>query len=202
VVDCSCDEGFELAVLEELPGRLEIRACMKCGALGLAEAIVEEPQPYDVQFIGYEPIALSVAVAAWVGAWPRLTSIDGERVLVGSNLRVADRAGLQATIGAQQRGWNRARLIELGVPEAPPPQDLPPVLSGFAEIWHGLSLNDATPIEELLEAATRFNGPNRLAREVLSRRGDLAALSAQWRASREDELRSWGRYLAKEFQLG
>ena len=201
MVDCGCDEGLELAVLEELPGRMEMRACMKCGALGLSEAIVEEPQPYDVQFIGYEPVVLSGAVAAWVGAWPRLTSLDGERVLVGSNVKVVDRAGLQAMIDAQERGWNRARLMELGVPEGPPPADLPLALRGFAEIWNGLSLNDETPLEELLEAAMRFNGPNRLAREVLSRRNDLAALSAQWRASREDQLRSWGRYLAKEFRL-
>lgn len=201
VVDCGCDEGLELAVLEELPGRVEMRACMKCGALGLSEAIVEEPQPYDVQFIGYEPVVLSGAVAAWVGAWPRLTSVDGERVLVGREVRVLDRAGLQAMIGMQERGWNRERLMALSVPESAPPAELPSVLSGFAEIWRGLSLTDATPIEELMRAATRINGPNRLAREVLSRREDLVTLSAQWRASREDELRSWGRYLAKEFRL-
>ncbi len=188
-------------MLEELPGRVEMRACMKCGALGLSEAIVEEPQPYDVQFIGYEPVVLSGAVAAWVGAWPRLTSVDGERVLVGREVRVLDRAGLQAMIGMQERGWNRERLMALSVPESAPPAELPSVLSGFAEIWRGLSLTDATPIEELMRAATRINGPNRLAREVLSRREDLVTLSAQWRASREDELRSWGRYLAKEFRL-
>ena len=155
VVDCGCDEGLELAVLEELPGRVEMRACMKCGALGLAEAIVEEPQPYDVQFIGYEPVLLRKEVAAWVSAWPRLTSVDGERVLVGSDVRVADRAGLQAMIGAQERGWNRGRLMALGVPEGAPPAELPSVLSGFGEIWRGLSLDDATPIGELIEAAMR-----------------------------------------------
>lgn len=200
-MDCGCDEGLELAVLEELPGRLEMRACMKCGALGLSEAIVEEPEPHDVQFIGYEPIEISKAVAAWVGGWPRLTSLDRERVLVGRDVRVVDREGLQAMIGAQERGWNRTRLIELGVPDGPPPAELPAALSGFAEIWRGLSLNDATPIEELMGEAMRGGGPNRLAREVLSRRGDLAALSTQWRASREDKFRNWGRYLAKEFRL-
>jgi hypothetical protein len=112
-----------------------------------------------------------------------------------------DRAGLQALVGAQERGWNRARLMELGVPEGPPPAELPLALRGFGEIWRGLSLNDATPVEELMREAMRVGGPNRLAREVLSRRGDLVALSAQWRASRADELRSWGRYLAKEFRL-
>lgn len=175
---------------------------MKCGALGLAEAIVEEPQPYDVQFIGYEPVELTAEVQAWVGAWPRLTTVDGERVLVGSDVRVQDRAGLQAMIGTQERGWNRGRLLALGVPEGAPPALLPAALRGFAEIWRGLSLDDATPIERLMEEAMRVDGPNRLAREVLSRRGDLAVLSAQWRASREDQLRSWGRYLAKEFRLG
>jgi hypothetical protein len=199
VVDCGCDEGLELTVLEELPGRVEMRACMRCGALGLAEAIVEEPEPYDVQFIGFEPVLLSAAVTEWVGAWPRLTTLDGERVLVGAGARIQDRAGLQALVGAQERGWNRGRLMELGVPEGPPPAELPLALRGFGEIWRGLSLNDATPVEELMREAMRVGGPNRLAREVLSRRGDLAALSAQWRASREDGLRVWGRYLAKEF---
>ncbi len=178
---------------------MEMRACMKCGAVGLAEAIVEEPEPHDIQFIGYQPVSLSAGVAGWVGAWPRLTSIDGERVLVGARARVMDRAGLQAMIGVQERGWNRGRLIELGVPEGVPPTDLPLALRGFAEVWRGLSLNDETPLEELMREAMRVGGANGLAREVLSRRDDLAALSAQWRTSREDGLRVWGRYLAKEF---
>lgn len=186
-------------MLQELPGRMEMRACMKCGAVGLAEAIVEEPEPHDIQFIGYDPASLSAGVAEWVGAWPRLTSIDGERVLVGASERVMDRAGLQAMIGVQERGWNRGRLIELGVPEGVPPADLPLALRGFAEVWRGLSLNDETPLEELMCEAMRVGGANGLAREVLSRRDDLAALSAQWRTSREDGLRVWGRYLAKEF---
>jgi hypothetical protein len=174
---------------------------MGCGKLGLAEAIVVEPQPHDVQFIGYQPLTLDEGVAAWVAAWPRLTTIDGTKVLVGSGVRVADRAGLQKAIAGTPQGWTRARLVELGMPSEPPPATLPPILSGFAEIWHGLSLNDETPLEELMQAATRFNGPRLLAREVLARRSDLAARSAQWRASREDDLREWGRFLAKEFSL-
>ena len=69
---------------------------MKCGALGVAEAIVKEPEPYDVQFIGCEPVVLIGEIAPWLGAWPRMASVRcgylavvslAQSVVAGSGMR-------------------------------------------------------------------------------------------------------------------
>jgi hypothetical protein len=83
-----------------------------------------------------------------------------------------------------------------------PPASLPEDLYGFREIWHGLQLSDDTPVEELLDAATRFNGPNQLAAEILARRPDLEQWATAMISNFDEQMRKWGRYLAKKFNLG
>src|SRR4051794_7470218 len=72
-VDCACDRRLHRPVLRDPTGwNIRITACMKCGTLTLAEAMVEEPQPHDVRCVGNRILAMTAEVAAWVGAWPRL----------------------------------------------------------------------------------------------------------------------------------
>jgi len=144
---------------------------MSCGRLAFGEAMVNEPQPYDVQFLGYQRVALGEALEAWLGAWPRFVEVGGERVLLGAGERFLDWNAMQLAIGTAPRGWGRERLLATGVPEGHAPDGLPKVLRRFAEIWVALRWNDATPVAELKNAETRFQGPNHLAREEMTRRG-------------------------------
>lgn len=93
------------------------------------------------------------------------------------------------------------KLTALGIPSCEPPASLPEALAGFVEIWNGLQLNDETPTDELLDAATRFNGPNRLAEEVLARRRDLRELALRLMQDFSLKRRPYGHYLVKAFGL-
>lgn len=143
LVVCNCPAEFVLSILGPLPGNTEMAACMKCGRSDLGDAVVSEDHPHDVQFLGYRRCDLSAEARAWASAWPRYSVVDDTRIYLPATVR------FQAV--------------------AEPPASLPEQLAGFVEIWNGLQLNDQTPVDQLLDAATRFNGPNRLAASNNSR---------------------------------
>ena len=58
-VACDCPAGFVLDILDTLPGSVEMAACMKCGRTDLADPVVTEDHPHDVQFHGYRLYDLS-----------------------------------------------------------------------------------------------------------------------------------------------
>lgn len=192
---------MSLSVLRRLPGNFELRACMRCGEVGYGEAVVDEPRPHDVQFLGYERIALSPELLEWLSAWPRLADRGHEQVWIGARERFENRAALDLATGEAPALNDRARLVATGVPTGPPPPGLPKPLQAFERVWEGLRFVDETPIETLMEAALEWNGPRALAYEVLARRTDLLELASQWRYSREERLRQWGQYLVREFHL-
>ena len=204
-VDCSCPEGMLLAVLDTLPGNRQLLACVRCGRVELSDALVNEPHPSGVQFLGYEWIALSEAVRSWAGSWPRFALLSGQRVYLSAQKTFETEAELVAAIElaavAQISLMLREKLLQLGVPTACSPESLPEALSGFAEIWNALQWNDQTPIELVLAAANRFHGPHRLAREFLAELPDLAEQAGMLLEDSDEEVRSWGRYLVKEFAL-
>ncbi len=68
-------------------------------------------------------------------------------------------------------------------------------------MWNGLRLNDKTPLDELLDAAMRFNGPNELAKDVLKRRTDKHKLAVRLLSDTADKRREGGRYLVDTFHL-
>ena len=204
-VDCGCPDSFVLGVLDTLPGDIRMSVCMRCGKSDLADPIVSEDRPHDVQFHGYRLIELSSESRVWASAWPSFAEAENRRVYLAPYLRFETESELKAAVASaaldQRTAALRETLITLGVPQWPPPEDLPDELNGFAEIWHGLRLNDATPIDELLDAATRFNGPSRLATEILARRPDLELLAKSWIGDAVSDRRSWGYFLVRQFLL-
>ncbi len=204
-VDCSCPESMLLAVLDNLPGNQQLLACVRCGHVELSDALVNEPHPGDVQLLGYAWIEMSEAIRDWAGSWPRFAMIAEKRVYLSAQCLFETTAELSAAIEkaeADQSGLElRERLLPLGVPMAPSPESLPEALSGFSEIWDALQWDDQTPIEVVLAAANRFHGPRRLARNFLAGLPDLSARAAVLLQDSEEEARSWGRYLVKEFAL-
>ena len=194
-----------MAILDTLPGSVEMAACMRCGRTVLAFPIVTEDRPHDVQFHGYCQILLVNDARAWASAWPRFAILNDARVYLSASARFASLAELENALtgaaAAQECKTLREILLELGIPASGPPVSLPDQLDGFLEIWSGLQFDDATPLEELLEAATRFNGPHRLAREVLARRKDLQQQAMLLLWNQDDDKRRLGRYLVEEFRL-
>lgn len=179
-------------------------ACSKCGRTDLADPIVTEDQPHDVQFHGYRLLDLSDEARAWASAWARFVRIEQTRVYLPAAAGFKSVAERDAAVAAAQQQVGvplREKLIALGFPASPPPASLPEALQGFVEIWNGLQFNDATPIDELLDAATRFNGPHRLAADVLTRRPDLKQLAALLLWDPSEARRGHGRYLVQEFGL-
>ena len=204
-VNCDCPAEFVFGILDTLPGSVEMAGCTKCGRTDLADPVVTEDQPHDVQFHGYRLLDLSDDARAWASAWARFVRLEQTRVYLPADARFQSVAERDAAVAAalQQQGGVplREKLIALGVPAGPPPASLPEALHGFVEMWNGLQLNDATPIDELLDAATRFNGPNRLAADVLARRPDLKQLAALLLWDPDETRRKGGRYLVQEFCL-
>jgi hypothetical protein len=202
-VACQCPDGFVLDVLDTLPGNIRMRACIKCGRTDLADSIVTEDSPHDVQFHGYFMCELADDAKAWASAWPRYKIVDKRRVYLAGMARsetIAElEAALAAAAAAQRASPLRDTLLTLGVPENAPPASLPESLAGFVEIWNGLQFTDDTPVEALLDAATRFNGPHELAADVLARRTDLADLATIMLFDPDGERRTWGRYLVEQF---
>ena len=131
--------------------------------------------------------------------------MDHVRVYLPAAARFESTAELNAAVTAaaawQTGGALRQKLLSLGIPSGGPPGSLPEALAGFVEIWNGLRLSDKTPVDELLDAATRFNGPNRLAADVLRRRFDLHPLAVRLLADPQAKRREGGRYLVQEFHL-
>ncbi len=204
-VQCACPEEFVLRVLDTLPGYAEMSACVKCGRADLANALVSEPRPYDTRFHGYSFIDLTDAARTWAGAWPRYALVNYVPVYLPAASRFESVAELNAAVAAaleQQAGvtW-RETLLALGVPSSGPPASLPKELSGFTEIWNGLRLNDETPVDELLDGAMRFNGPNLLAKQVLARRTDLQELAVSLLSDASEKRRHGGHYLVEKFHL-
>jgi hypothetical protein len=205
LVVCNCPAEFVLSILGPLPGNTEMAACMKCGRSDLGDAMVSEDHPHDVQFLGYRRYDLSVEARAWASAWPRYSVVDDTRIYLPAMVRFQTVAELHAAVAAaaaQQTGTAlREKLLALGIPSSGPPASLPEQLAGFVEIWNGLQLNDQTPVDQLLDAATRFNGPNRLAADVLARRTDLQQLAVLLLWDPDEQRRYSGRYLVKQFGL-
>ena len=104
----------------------------------------------------------------------------------GKPLRIRRRTQRRGSgrVGAASRGHVAGTLLALGVPSSGPPASSPE-LSGFTEIWNGLRLNHETPVDELLEGAMKFNGPNLLAKQILGRRTDLPELAVAVGCQRE-----------------
>ena len=204
-VDCGCPAALTLKVLDTLPGPIRMVACMKCGRSELADPILTEDTPHDVQLHGFDLCEISEEVRTWASAWPRFIEVDKQWIYLSAAARFESEAELNAAVAAataEQRGATlRDTLMALGIPSAPPPASLPESLQGFVEIWQGLQLNDETPVEELLDAATRWNGPHQLAAEVLARRMDLSELAAYLLYDPILQKRLWGRYLCREFRL-
>ena len=204
-VQCECPEEFALKVLNTLPGYAEMAACVKCGRADLANALVSEPRPYDTHFHGYSFFDLTDAARTWAAAWPRYVSVNYVSVYLPAAARFESAAELNAAVaGAQVRQagltW-REILVAAGIPSSGPPASLPKELSGFTEIWNGLRLNDETPVDELLDGASRFNGPNRLAKEILGRRTDLQELAVMLLSDGVEKRRCGGHYLVETFRL-
>lgn len=202
---CGCPAAFLATVLDTLPGNIRMMACLRCGQSELADAIVTEDHPHDVQLQGFAIVELVSDARAWADAWPRYIVLNGRRVYLRASARFCSEADLNAAVEAaamrQQGADLRETLLSLGAPASHPPASLPEELYGFREIWHGLQLSAETPMEELLEAATRFNGPNQLAAEILARRPDLEVWAAAMITTFDEGRRKWGRYLAREFNL-
>ena len=194
-----------LTVLDTLPGNIRLFACMQCGRTDLAESIVTEDTPHDVQFHGYALCELAEDARAWASAWPRYKVVQEKRVYLSAAARFESDAALDAALAAAAEAQREATLSEtlraLGIPKSSPPASLPETLAGFVETWNGLQLGDDTPVEQVLDAATRFNGPHRLAAEVLARRTDLADLATIMLFDPDEQRRKWGRYLVEQFGL-
>jgi hypothetical protein len=204
-VPCACPDAFIATVLDTLPGPIRMLACLRCGQTELADPVIAEPHPHDVQLLGFDILPMTPPAREWASAWPRFIEQIRPRVYLGAEARFDTTAVLTAAIEAartqQQSMGLRDILVSLGIPPSEPPESLPDQLRGFREIWHGLQLNDATPVEELLDAATRWNGPNQLAADVLVRRNDLEQWGAAMIGNFDDGRRQWGRYLVKQFRL-
>ncbi len=204
-VTCDCPDAFLATVLDTLPGNIRMMACMRCGKSELADAIVTEDRPHDVQHHGFEIVELAPDARAWAAAWPRFVEQDNRRIYLAAKDRFECEADLASAIAlASERQYGadlRETLLSLGTPPDHPPASFPEDLSGFREMWHGLQLNDDTPIEELLDAATRWNGPHRLAADILARRPDLEVWACAMISNFDEQNRRQGRYLAKEFHL-
>lgn len=204
-VDCECPEEFVLDILDYLPGSVRMAGCTWCGRTDLANPIITEDRPHDVQFFGYQLVDLSAEVRTWASAWPRFIVVDERRVYLPAGARfesIDQRAAAIAGAAAQQAGLPlKKKLVALGIPPFAPPESMPASLSGFVEMWNGLQLNDATPLDELLDAAMRFNGPNRLAKDVLACRRDLQQLAWQLLWDSNEVRRAGGRLLVEEFHL-
>jgi hypothetical protein len=204
-VACDCPAAFVLSILDTLPGSIRMAACTKSGRTDLADPMIAEPRPHDVRFHGYDLLELAEDARAWASAWPRYAVVDNARIYLPASARFESAADLNATVAAaagQQSGATlREKLLALGIPSAGPPASLPDALAGFVQIWDGLQLNAETPVDELLDAATRFNGPNRLARDVLASRADLHELAVELLSDANPAPRKGGRYLVEEFQL-
>jgi len=198
---CQCPEAFHATILDTLPGNMRMTACLRCGATELADAIVDEPHPHDVQLLGFEIHDLTPEARAWASAWPRFIERNRPWIYVSAAERFETEAGLAAIATRQQDQGLRATLLSLGAPAEHPPESLPAELYGFREIWHGLQLNDDSPMEELLDAATRWNGPRQLAAEVLARRTDLEPWAAAMVSNFDERNRKWGRYMITQFHL-
>ncbi len=171
----------------------------------MADPVSSEDRPHDVQFHGYRLIELPDDARQWASAWPRYAVVNGSRVYLPAASRFASTAERNAALSeaaARQSGVPlRDTLLRLGIPDGNPPASLPRQLAGFAQIWDGLRLNDDTPVEELLDAARRFNGPNQLAAEVLARRSDLDQLAIRFLWDPNDKLRAGGRYMVAQVRL-
>jgi hypothetical protein len=204
-VQCECPEEFVLKTLQPLPGYAEMSACGKCGRADLANALVSEPRPYDTHFHGYSFFDISEAARAWASAWPRYVEVNYVWVYLPAASRFESAAELNAAVASaaeRQSGLAfREILLAAGIPSSGPPASLPKELNGFTEIWNGLRLNDETPAAELLDAATRFNGPHRLAKDVLTRRTDLQELAVTLLSDAVEKRRDGARYLVKTFRL-
>jgi hypothetical protein len=194
-----------MGILDYLPGSVEMAACMRCGRTDLANPAISEDRPHDVQFHGYTFFELSEEASTWASAWPRFAVVNNRGVYLPASARFDSVAELQTAIAAaavdQAGATLRTRLLALGIPSDAPPTSLPEPLTVFVEMWEGLKLNDETPVEELLDAATRFSGPHRLATEVLSQRTDLYELAVRLFQAPELKRRSYGRFLVKQFDL-
>jgi hypothetical protein len=204
-VNCDCPKEMVIAILDTLPGSVEMAACLRCGKTDLANPVVSEDRPHDVQMHGYNLIELSDDARKWASAWPRYAVVNRCRIYLSAASRFASAAerdiALSEAAAWQSGATLRDTLLRLGIPGGGPPASLPKHLAGFVQIWDGLQLNDNTPVEELLDAATRFNGPHRLAAEVLARRSDLDQLAIRFLWDPDNKLRTGGRYLVEQFHL-
>jgi hypothetical protein len=207
-VTCDCPGEFVLAILTTIPGSVEMAACCRCGRADLANPLTSEDRPHDVQFHGYAFFELTDEARAWASAWPRYVwsqSTSYKSVYLAASARFTSVAELNDAVAValvNQAGASlREKLLALGVPSSEPPPSLPKQLSGFAEFWHALQMNDSTPLNELLDAATRFNGPNQLAADVLKRRSDLHPLAIGLLSDIKEKRRRYGRYLIEQFKL-
>jgi len=176
-----------------------------CGRACLANPDVSEDRPHDVQFHGYVMRKLSKDARTWAGAWPRHARNQFPLVFLPATARFTTESELNAAIAAARHDQAsltlREKLLRAGIPAGEPPPSLPKELAGFVEIWHGLDLNDATPLDTLLREATRWNGPKQLASDILARRTDLRPLAIGFLSDEEDGQRSHGRYLVDQFHL-
>jgi hypothetical protein len=186
-----CDPKLQRQVLLEVPNNLY--ACMKCGSLSYTEARGDDGRYTGEPSVVYARIPLPEEVAVWLAAWPRVTPIyheplwwmhpglyRSESFYLPATLRCKNPERLLAEevrLRTDQQGLGRrATLIQCGVPKAPPPDDLPRPLSGFATIWHDLQLTPQSDVQQLID---RANHDSIIAADLLIQRRDTAELLAE-----------------------
>src|SRR3989442_14895747 len=99
-VDCDCLAEFVLNILDNLPGSVRMAACTKCGRSDLADPVVTEDRPYDVQLHGYNLFDLSEEAREWASAWPRYAVVNQTRIYLPATARFESTAERNAALKA------------------------------------------------------------------------------------------------------
>ncbi len=180
-VDCDCDVRLHRPVLHGHTGiNFRVGACMRCGTVTFAEAMVEEPRPHDVRCVGNRVAEVTPQVLAWLAEWPRQAAgvwQQDDAVYLPAALRCetpeALAAAEQAALAAQRELDRVTRLRQAGFPGSAPPVALSKQCDSFRETWEGLQLTDETDLDTLVRHADWRTWAAPFAHAVLARRPDL-----------------------------
>lgn len=204
IVPCGCDPAFHRAIWP--PGHPGAHACLRCGAVTVAEQVGDDGRFTGEAWIAWRPVAMPEAVTGWLGRFPRATINHGGApwrwamaatlvryplLVYPASTRVKDVAALaelEGRLSAEQADMPRAHSLGRELMNIPaPPAGAPNAFASFVFARETAALREDADPEILRRHANLYNPACELAADLLLRRRDAYGLMMGWLVSHDDD---------------
>jgi hypothetical protein len=208
-VACDCGAAFHRQIIPA--GRLNVAACLKCGAVTVTRTVGDDGRFTGDAWTAYWTVPTPQKIVDWLGRFPRVSInyagapwrwpmparlVRYPMRLYPANVRVNSEdelKALEARLDEAQKGYTRVeRLREACKGVKPLPMEIPEDHYGFDMIANALWLQPDADLGKLTHLAQLRSPAAELAADLLIRRDDAYLRMMELLASQDEEVFSAG----------